>query len=478
MPRSTSFSSLSWVLGLSLVYGCVQSPAFAPVNPPASPKAQNNPSIEPSINPLATPSARPEPTPSSPLASPSASLAPLPSPSASPDFSLSAEALAKLKAHPLTEANNAFSWKLFRQTFAQAESENHFMSGLSATLALQMVLAGTEGKARQEMLDILALKAVPEAQLTDDIPLFIQRLIQNSDVRLDIANSIWANPSFTLQPEWLQTLQTQFQAEADTVDFTKKSGVDRINQWVSDKTQGKINAVLNYPLEAPKSIIYALLNAVYFKGSWTYEFDPTETTTKPFYLTPTQLVNVEMMRQFNQFAYRLPNELFPHQAVALPYGKKQSVKMYIFLPSFDKTLPQLIQDLDRVGFDSLVKQFGSERGSLRLPKFTIEKNMDLKVTLEAMGASKMLKAGLDFKGLLPPASETYLSKINQKSVIEVNEKGTEAAVATTVVSNYSSSEPLRSMDMTVNSPFFFLIRDEETSQILFMGSVTNPLENL
>jgi serine protease inhibitor len=440
MPKSKQFLSKSWVLGLSLAYGC--------------------------STPLASPQA-PLPSPNEPIISPE--------PSVIPKFNLSAEELDKIKQSPLTKANNDFSWKLFHKIFENNQTENHFISGLSATLALQMVLAGTENETRDEMLTLLSLQDIPREQLTEDIPLFMQRLTQNPEVQLDIANSVWSGNRFPLNPEWVNLLQTQFKGDAQRIEFTRTEELDKVNQWASDKTQGKIQNVVPNPYPNAEDIVYILMNAIYFNGNWTYEFDPLETVERPFFVDKNTEVNVQMMRQFNAFHYRTPNEAFPHQSVALPYGKNKSLSMYIFLPSADKTLTDLVADLKNVGFDTLLPDFYTERGSLRLPQFKIEKTVELKQVLAEMGADKTLHPGVDFKGLQNPSAQVTMDRITQKSFVQVNEKGTEAAVVTTVVFTQPSSEPLRTMDMNVNRPFLFVIRDEGSSQILFTGSMTHPV---
>ncbi len=451
MPKSKQFLSMSWVLGLSLVYGC-STPVPQPV-------------VNPSVSPVPTTSPEPIPTPIS---------TPLPSPTAVSRFHLNAEQVEAIKNSPLTTANNIFSWNLFSQIFESDPTGNHFISGLSATLALQMVLAGTEGESRDEMLKLLALEDISREQLTEDIPLFMQRLTQNPEVRLDIANSLWSGESYPLNPDWVNFLQTQFKADAEQIDFTNSVELERTNQWVEQKTRGKITKIIPNPYPDASSVIFILMNAIYFKGDWSYEFDPLETRERPFFVKADKQVSVQMMRQFNEFRYRTPDFKFPHQSVALPYGENESLKMYVFLPSADKSLTDLMSDLKSTTLEKILPEFYAERGSLRLPKFKMEKEILLNNVLTQMGAQKTLAPHTDFKGLLNPG-EAEMNRIIHKTFVEVNEKGTEAA-AVTAITFYPtpSSLPMRTMDMNVNRPFLFLIRDEATSQILFMGSVNNP----
>jgi hypothetical protein len=235
------------------------------------------------------------------------------------------------------------------------------------------------------------------------------------------------------------------------------------------------------PLWEKLTVMY-LLNALYFKADWSRKFEEFETKDKLFSLSDGNKKKVPMMRQFGSFHYlppghpQLKNDF---QALELPYGNQGKISMYLFLPGYGSSLSQIRQDLSNMDMDLLFRAFGTETGSLTLPKFKQEWEQDLGQTLQTLGIKQAFDARIaDFSAMAKPRTpldQFYLSDVFQKAQIDVNEKGTTASAVTYVeVSVPASSEPQRALEMICDRPFLYLIRDNQTGQILFMGNVYDP----
>lgn len=448
-----SFRSFKWrcLLSLSLVYSCVPQQHMQTIpSPSASPPVSPQPSFAPSI----------PPSPTLPSVNPA-------------DFRLlNRSEILILRDSGLIEANNAFAWDLFSAIEqAHATEGNTFISPVSASLALQMLLQGARGDTATQLQTALHLASYrPE-----DFALFLRKLHRPAaDVTLELANSLWADEQFTVLPAFQEILQKNFFADAFRVPLQDVKTNTQINQWTAEKTHQAIPQILSpgQPLRA--DVVALLINAVYFKGEWMYPFETAETEPKPFYLENGTSVDVEMMRRFGQYRYLPPSERFPHQGLTLYYGKDAKVAMYIFLPTTGKNLNDLKNDLQQVGFEALLPDFYTEGGSLQMPRFRMQQAFNLIPALESLGITHVFsEAQADLSGVAE-SGRLFVNQVDQFTYVEVNEEGTEAAAVTDIEMVTPSSEPLKTLDMRVDHPFFFLIRDEDTGQILFMGSVTDP----
>lgn len=391
---------------------------------------------------------------------------------------LSAQEIEDVKASGLIEANNQFSWKLFEAMYQQQSEKNLFVSPLSAAMALQMTLQGANAETAAEMRQALKLEGIDNAGLRKNYPLLLRRMQRPAeDITLELANSFWAEQKFTFYPEFLSSVRNDFQAQVENLDFFKPDSVAKINAWSAKATHNKIPNVIE-KIENPELVVGFLINAIYFNARWNKPFEQNETRNKAFKLEDGRTVQVPMMRQFSTLPYLPPSEAFPHQGIAMPYGKAGKVRMYVFLPSTGKTLKDLHTDLQVQNFSELRRKFISEGGSLELPRFKLKGNHNLNDSLKNSGMKRALRADQADFSLMSPEAKTkqmFISKVTQVSFVDLSEEGTEASVATAVEMLVPySSVPQRSHSMVVDHPFVFLIHDEETGQILFMGSITDP----
>ncbi|MEZ0373280.1 MAG: serpin family protein [Candidatus Sericytochromatia bacterium] len=390
---------------------------------------------------------------------------------------LSAQEIQQVRQSGLVEANNRFSWQLFNTIYQADPGRNQFVSPLSAAFALQMTLQGADHQTLVQMKQVLGLASMSDQQLLEHLPLLLRKLQRPaSDISLEIANSIWANEAYPLLPNFMTTVKGPFQAEVANVDMASAATVKLINDWSARATHQKIPKLLE-KIDDPRTIAF-LINAIYFKADWTDPFEKSETSDKPFFLDDGSQKAVPMMRKFGKYLYLGPNDAFPHQAVALPYGKEGKLRMYAFLPTTGQKLADLQRDLLAQDFEVLEKRFYEEGGSVQLPKFKMEWARRLNKDLIKLGMNDAFSpAGADFSKMVDLSKvgdNVYLSFVDQLSYVDINEEGTEAAAVTIAAPVPASSEPMKTLDIRFDHPFVFMIRDQETGQILFLGSITDP----
>ena len=216
-----------------------------------------------------------------------------------------------------------------------------------------------------------------------------------------------------------------------------------------------------------------LINAVYFKGRWTAEFDKKLTQDQDFHLADGSVKSHPMMRREDKYRYLKTDDL---QAIRLPYGEDRFA-LYVFLPRSEQSLAEFVGQLTPETLDDRLMQMHRRKGEIVLPKFKHEYEQNLNTVLGALGMDIAFDPGrADFYRMLdsPIDMAFYISEVLHKTFVEVNEEGTEAAAVTSVRMTLTAMAPEDDFQMTVDRPFFYMIRDDETGAVLFMGVVTDP----
>jgi serine protease inhibitor len=369
----------------------------------------------------------------------------------------------------IVESNNKFGFKLFSEVLKGDISEkNIFISPSSVAIALAMTYNGASGSTQQAMAKTLELQGMNLSEINSFYAATLKELLDNQDakVQLKIANSLWANQDVKFKPDFLQRTQDFYQAKVSNLNFQDSTATSIINNWVKDNTGGKINQIVE-KLE-PNQVLF-LINAIYFKGNWSNEFDKKQTAQYPFHITPGRQKQHLMMSQTGDYKY-YENQQF--QAVSLPYGKDGKVSFYIFLPKQNSNLKAFSQNLNVENWEKWMTQFNQQKGFIRLPRFKTEYDVTLNNALKALGMEEAFTNKANFSGM---GRNFAISQVKHKTFVEVNEEGTEAAAATSVgmvaTSLRQEPEPFR---MIVDRPFFCAIRDNQTGSILFMGSIIEP----
>ena len=372
----------------------------------------------------------------------------------------------------LTAASSRFAFKLYDQARKKETGKNTFVSPASVMLALTMTYNGADGTTRDAMARALELEGMSLDEVNRAFA-DLKSALNPSDpkIQLKIANSLWARNGFTLKPEFVKRSKDYYQATLATLNLDDPAAPDTINAWVSKNTEGKIDKIIDRI--GPDKVLY-LMNAIYFKGQWQFEFKKEKTKPDVFRLPGGQQKEVPMMSQSESYFYYKGKDF---QAVALPYGAG-SVSMYIFLPDEQTSLDQFERNLTSENWNAWMNSFQVTPGDLMLPRFKVEWEAELNDALKALGMTEAFdpqRANFSQLAEVNSGNRIYISEVKHKSWAEVNEEGTVAAAVTSVGASLTSfQQPRERFVMKVDRPFFFAIRDNRTQVILFMGSVVNP----
>lgn len=366
-------------------------------------------------------------------------------------------------------ANNRFGFELYRELLE--EGENLLISPVSVALALAMAYNGTDGETREAMARVLEVKGLDLETLNrNNLALLYYLRTADEKVTLDIANSLWMRQGFPFDPEFVDRVGEYYLAAAQELDFDDPGAVKAINGWVKDKTRGLIPTILEGEIN-PLTIMY-LINAVYFQGKWTREFDEKLTREEGFRTAAGQVVQVPMMYQSGRFDYYRGQGF---EAVRLPYGEEKRMAMYVFLPGEGTNLEDFHEKLTAENFEKWLAGFGEGEGTILMPRFTLEYEKSLKDALQSLGMGIAFDPGRsDFSQMVPAdiRDDVHISEVKHKTFIQVDEGGTKAAAVTSVEVSVTSM-PMYDFQLEVNRPFFYALHDRETGSLLFMGSVSH-----
>lgn len=370
----------------------------------------------------------------------------------------------------LAKANNSFGFDLFQELHNAAPEENLFISPNSVATALTMTLNGAAGQTFSDMQQTLQLA---DWQM-EDVNKAYQALLPvlpELDVNVDmaIANAIYHDQTYPVEQAFLETNNTYFYSPAGALDFRDPASVGVINNWVSDNTNGLIPDIID---QIPVEAVMYLLNAIYFKAPWRYQFDASLTENKPFFLENQSSVEVPMMTfgeeatvpyQFNDY----------YEAIDLPYADSV-YSMTLFLPEEGVSMDELVNELSGTDWNMLTSAFFNKNMEVYLPRFSMEEKYSavMKTALTNLGMGVAFKEGeADFSKMGP--TDLYISAVIHKTFVEVSEAGTEAAAVTAVEISTESSASVP-QQLIFNKPFLFVIRENQGNNILFMGKLMRP----
>lgn len=370
-------------------------------------------------------------------------------------------------------ANRAFSFQWFDAILEAQGDENTVISPYSANMALSMLLRGAEDKTYDQIANALLVAGINELDHMREQALLLRHLINREDVTLSSANSIWHSTSFDAADDYIEQVNEYYGAEITAVDFTDSKTPIRINNWVSEQTRGKIDRIVPDEL-SPDTFMY-LINALYLQAEWTDPFNSEYTSEQPFHLPSGETVQVPMMKQEEMFSAYDGEAV---QAVQLGLGDRARFSMTLILPRENKTWPEVRKELEASEWrDSFTKYMVN----LTLPKFKIEQRLMLNESFRKLGMEAMFDktqanlgrmAGWD----LSLGPNLFVDQALQKTYLEIDEQGLEAAAVTSIVVVTLSGlvEPPESMTLVFDRPFYFLIEDLESGAVLFIGAVNDP----
>jgi serpin B len=381
-----------------------------------------------------------------------------------------------LKAEPasavnqIAKANNAFAIDLYKNL--AKEPGNLVMSPFSIDTALTMTYAGARGNTAKQMADVLHF-ANGDTNVHARFSALLKNLRDTNTLgsQLDIANALWAQKGYGFLPSYLAFLHDQYDADLNqfepvAFDSAKKAALRKqINGWVKGKTHDKIKEIVPTSLPSDDTRLI-LVNAIYFKGLWVTPFDKKLTKDAPFHVSAGESVSVPTMHIRAEFNYGRNDDF---QVLEMSY-RSNRLSMVILLPKKNDGLAELEKTLTVSGIEQLLQTGSLQEVDVFLPKFKETSGFELVKPLEVLGMVDAFSDDkADFSGITDP-SRLFIEAILHKAYVAVDEEGTEAAAATAIF----LAEGIPDM-FNADHPFLFLIKDNSTGAILFMGRVTNPL---
>jgi len=371
------------------------------------------------------------------------------------------------RAGEVIGSSNQFGIELFTRT-AVEETGNLMLSPLSASVALTMALNGGAGETYEQIREMLGYPAdMTIAEINEAYKSLVNQLLTvDPKVTITLANALFYRLGFPIKPSFLAAMTNDFDAHIEGLNFDLPSAINTINKWASDNTSGKIPMVID---QITAETVMFLMNALYFKGDWTYQFKVSDTENRPFSLDGGGQISVPTMSGKVMTKGHFGSN---YRAIELPYGRT-NFSMVVIVPNgtLNQFYPTFTPDTWQEITDALDAQTQSVRTDVLFPKFEFDYEKFLNEQLQDMGMNDAFDPYVaDFSGITD--WEIYISFVKQNTFVKVDEKGTEAAAVTTIGFEYVSLPP----SFDVNKPFIFAIRERTTNTLLFIGSVLNPLE--
>ncbi|MDR0538546.1 MAG: serpin family protein [Tannerellaceae bacterium] len=366
----------------------------------------------------------------------------------------------------IIQRNNIFAFNLLREVEADDMDKNILLSPFSASLAIGMLNNGAVGKTQTEIQQALGYANISIDEL-NSLYCKTDSLMTTGDksVAFETANSIWADIHLPLLPLFKETNSTFFNAEVRNVDMQVPKTADTINQWCAGKTHDRIKKIVEE--NDIRNAAMLLTNALYFKGAWTYRFDEGKTQNKSFHNADRSFSVVPMMQMELTCSYA---EKDNYQAVEIPYGNG-TFSMLIVLPDEGVEISSLVRNMNAESWKDLQAELHSAAVNLNMPRFKVEYQRKMNDDLQALGMKAMFS---DMTADFSKISSTALSVslVLQKTFIEVNEEGTEAAAVTSVSMAFSAvNVPETLRDFIINRPFIYFIKEKKSGIIFFAGAV-------
>ena len=374
-----------------------------------------------------------------------------------------------LDSREIIEANNRFAINLYSQY--KSEEGNIFFSPFSISTAMAMVYEGAEGKTAKEIKSVFGFPKYDNSRRNQYSDLLSEINKKDKEYALKTANALWAQQDFQFLDEYLTTVEEYYGGKTTNLDFINESDSSRliINNWVEDKTNNKIKDL--FPEGSIHSLTRLVLaNAIYFKAKWLIQFDADKTSDEYFRVNPDEHIEVPMMQPTSQkstFNYTQNKDL---QILEIPYAG-EDLSMLILLP-LDDDIEALENSFTIEKLTEWKKSLRKHRVNIYIPKFKFETKYFLSETLSNLGMPTAFTNSADFSGMTG-TKDLKIDKVIHQAFIEVNEEGTEAAAATGVTMTMRSKKPPTPI-FKADHPFIFIIQQNETGNILFMGRVNNP----
>ncbi|MDR2147406.1 MAG: carboxypeptidase-like regulatory domain-containing protein, partial [Tannerella sp.] len=364
--------------------------------------------------------------------------------------------------------DNIFALKMFKEVSKQ-EGNNTFFSPLSLNMALGMLYNGASGDTRNEIVEALGMADFSETEINEYYQKISQALLgADPTTEISIANSIWYRNNFSVKNHFVEIGKEYFDAEVQALNFNSSEAAGTINNWCAEKTNNRIKNLVGGTI--PDDMMMYLINALYFKSQWQMDikFDKEKTKLDNFTKTDKQKKEVNLMEQTSFMDYYADGQL---QCVEMDYGNR-AFSMVAILPLKNMNINQLIDYLDNEKLQNAIDNMSRQEVWLKLPRFKIECDFWLNQPVRNLGMEQMFSGG--FANISD--DDLWVSAIKQKTFVEVNEEGTEAAAATSImIVGYGvRSKKIEPVRFFADRPFLYLIREKSTGIIMFIGRMDDP----
>ncbi|XP_062134425.1 antichymotrypsin-2 isoform X14 [Drosophila sulfurigaster albostrigata] len=364
-----------------------------------------------------------------------------------------------------------FSNNVYTKLVADNPNDNIIFSPFSIQTCAAMARLGASGRTAAQLDRGLNLISNNAVEIAESFHKVLAAFEKSSVLR--IANKIYIKTGYQLRDEFSSLIFKKFLSGVEPIDFTQKEKAARaINSWVEQRTENLIKDLIS-PSALDEDTQLVLINAVHFKGTWAHQFPKINTRNENFYLNKDNSIKVPMMKLTKIFRYA-ELDFLDATALELPY-KDSDWSLLILLPNRKTGLPQLERKLRRTQLSQIRKELYSTDVIVRLPKFKSEFKVELKNTFEQLGMSEMFSNNADFSRMITSPDQLKVSKIFHKAVIDVNERGTEAAAATAMVM-VGFSMPMMPQEPNrfyADRPFnYYIINRQRT--VLFAGKLIKP----
>lgn len=370
--------------------------------------------------------------------------------------------------HEMVNNNNSFAFSLYNKTMGM---NSRVVSPLSVTYLMSMLANGADGETQQQILATLgwAGEGIQQPSL-QDINDYSRMLIEKTArldkaVTVEIANYVAVNKEFKLNSKFQKSVERDYKAGVESLNFTSPSTLKRINDWCNDRTHGMIPSIIN---ELDPDAVSYLMNAIYFNGTWKDKFSKEETKQEMFRGYTRDIQYVDMMHRHGEYFYADGDG---YSAVSIPYGNG-AFRMTVVLPSEGSFLRDVMASMDGGKFQALQRSMEKCNVDLKIPRFTTEVDLPLNDIISALGAPLIFSPQADFSQFA--RGDFYVSKMFQKAKIEVSEEGTKAAAVTAAIMMMSAVRPEKKRNVVfhADSPFAYIISENSTGSIYFMGQYT------
>lgn len=357
----------------------------------------------------------------------------------------------------------------FYSEIAEKDKSNVFFSPLGISTAFSMAYEGANKNTASEMQHVFDFEK-DDSKRQNAVSELLSKLNHKDDwYKLQVANALWVKDGYEIKQDYLDTVKTHYSSTADNVDFVTDDGIDMINNWVVEKTNGKIQDILA-PGSTDEMTRMVITNAVYFKGKWGLEFSPRNTSDKPFWTDNDNSVTVRMMKE-NAAMYNYANT-GNLEALELNY-LGGDISMIVLVPKDRDGLESLEQSMNMEKLDSIKNSMTRQPLTVQIPKFEFETEYNLIQPLQNLGLHDAFDPdNADFQAITD--EPIYLEQAKHKAFVNVNEEGTEAAAITALVARATSGTPEPVYEFIADHPFMFVIQEKETGEILFLGRVVDP----